>query len=137
MQKHCFGGFQPKLIAYLQWISTRISFFQIKVHVHEKEGKEEKRAKCLKFFGSTLKPRWSCSFGKVLKPISITSSIMRFISLPIYWIASLLSKLIYENLFSKKLMKKEVTLQHILGTPCNGMQPLKYLLIQKNPPYKL
>jgi hypothetical protein len=106
VQKHCFGGFQPKLIAYLQWISTRISFFQIKVHVHEKEGKEEKRAKCLKFFGSTLKPRWRCSFGKVLKPISITSSIMRFISLPIYWIVSLLSKLIYENLFSKKTNEK-------------------------------
>jgi hypothetical protein len=50
----------------------------------KKRARKKKRAKCLNNFGSTLKPRWKCSFGKVLRPISIMSSVMKFISLLIY-----------------------------------------------------
>jgi hypothetical protein len=39
---HGFGEFQPRLIAYLQWTSTRVICFQIKVHVYEKESKGKK-----------------------------------------------------------------------------------------------
>ncbi len=53
------------------------------------------------------------------------SIIMKFISLPIYWIVSLTFKInIWKRVF-KRINEKKTTLQHIFGSPCNGMQPFE------------